>query len=70
MEKHLQRFVTTEQRQAMRMDSSMRSIQISRLVKGLSLPILRQHMPMVLLIGIPEQMQLEGVLQKNFTTTA
>ena len=67
MERHLQRSAITEQKQVMRMVSSMRNIRIFRQERDSSLPILQQLMQMDPVTGHPELMQQERTWQWNFT---
>lgn len=67
MERHLQRSAITEQKQVMRMVSSMRNIRIFRQERDSSLPILQQLMQMDPVTGHPEPMQQERTWQWNFT---
>ena len=67
MERHLQRSAITEQKQVMRMISSMRNIRIFRQERDSSLPILQQLMQMDPVTGHPELMQQERTWQWSFT---
>lgn len=67
MERHLQRSAITEQKQVMRMVSSMRNIRISQQERDSSLPILQQLMQMDPVTGHPELMQQERTWQWSFT---
>ena len=65
--KTLQRSAITEQKQVMRMVSSMRNIRIFRQERDSSLPILQQLMQMDPVTGHPELMQQERTWQWSFT---
>ena len=66
-ERHLQRSAITEQKQVMRMVSSMRNIRIFQQERDSLLRILQRLMQMDPVTGHPEPMQQERTWQWSFT---